>query len=201
MVTGASRLPQIGSRLETGTGESSSVHVVAVTEMHVDLLNPYGAVAPFNPERDRPQLQAHVAEAVKAMIERDGKSTLDKVVARQAYASPAHEIVRVAAEVEADLIVVGTHGRRNIPRLLLGSVAELTVRLAGCPVLVVRPKKYDVAERVPQVEAPCPDCVARRAETDDRVLWCTRHMEHHPRPHAYHWEGPSMDSIRPWGFD
>ena len=40
----------------------------------------------------------------------------------------------------ADLVVVGTHGRRALARMLVGSVAELTVRLAPCPVLVVRPK-------------------------------------------------------------
>lgn len=45
---------------------------------------------------------------------------------------------RVAEEVGADLIVVGTHGRTGLRRAFLGSVAERTTRLAGCDVLVVR---------------------------------------------------------------
>ena len=39
---------------------------------------------------------------------------------------------------ESDLLVVGTHGRRGVQHMLVGSVAERTVRLAGCPVLTVR---------------------------------------------------------------
>jgi nucleotide-binding universal stress UspA family protein len=50
---------------------------------------------------------------------------------------PATEILRVAAELPADLIVMGTHGRTGLGRLLLGSVAELVVRRAACPVLTV----------------------------------------------------------------
>jgi nucleotide-binding universal stress UspA family protein len=52
------------------------------------------------------------------------------------------EVVHLAADVSADLIVIGTHGRTGVRRLLLGSVAESVVRRAGCPVLVVRPKDY-----------------------------------------------------------
>lgn len=44
----------------------------------------------------------------------------------------------VAAEVDADLIVMGSQGRRGLSRLLLGSVAESVARTAACPVLLVR---------------------------------------------------------------
>ncbi|HKZ59932.1 MAG TPA: universal stress protein [Candidatus Thermoplasmatota archaeon] len=47
-------------------------------------------------------------------------------------------IVQEAEEVHPRLIVVGSHGRTGIQRVLLGSVAEKVVRLAPCPVLVVR---------------------------------------------------------------
>lgn len=51
---------------------------------------------------------------------------------------PACELIlRVAGELDADLIVVGTHGRRGLKRLVLGSVAERVVRLARAPVLTV----------------------------------------------------------------
>jgi nucleotide-binding universal stress UspA family protein len=52
--------------------------------------------------------------------------------------SPYAEIVRVATEENADLIIVGTHGRGVLAHLLLGSVAERVVRMAPCPVLTVR---------------------------------------------------------------
>jgi len=51
---------------------------------------------------------------------------------------PFEQIVNVAAEERADMIVIGTHGRTGLNRVLLGSVAERVIRLAPCPVLTVR---------------------------------------------------------------
>jgi len=56
---------------------------------------------------------------------------------------PAHEIVDYAKEIHADLIVIGTHGRTGVSRLIMGSVAEHVVRTARCPVLVVRPSEHE----------------------------------------------------------
>jgi universal stress protein A len=53
---------------------------------------------------------------------------------------PGQEIIRVAEEEDADLIVLGTHGYRGWKRFTLGSVAELVGRHAPCTVLTVRPK-------------------------------------------------------------
>ncbi len=55
--------------------------------------------------------------------------------------APAEQIVRYAAERGFDLIVVGTHGRRGLSRLALGSVAERVVRTSSLPVLTVPPRK------------------------------------------------------------
>ncbi len=52
---------------------------------------------------------------------------------------PGESIVSAAEAEGADLVVVGTHGRGTIGRLLLGSVSDHVVRNASCPVLVVRP--------------------------------------------------------------
>jgi len=58
---------------------------------------------------------------------------------------PFLEIVRVAAERKADLIVMGTHGRTGLAHALMGSVAEKVVRMAACPVLTVRHAAMQVA--------------------------------------------------------
>jgi nucleotide-binding universal stress UspA family protein len=51
---------------------------------------------------------------------------------------PATQILRVAQETTCDLIVLGSHGRTGLDRLLMGSVAEQVVRRASCPVLTVK---------------------------------------------------------------
>jgi len=61
---------------------------------------------------------------------------------------PPKEILDLAEELGSDLILIGTHGRTGIKHLVMGSTAEHVVREAGCPVLVVRPKRY------PDIELP-----------------------------------------------
>jgi nucleotide-binding universal stress UspA family protein len=57
--------------------------------------------------------------------------------------APALTIVNYAKETGVDLIVMGTHGRGPMAHLVMGSVAERVVRLAGCPVLVVRHPEHE----------------------------------------------------------
>lgn len=59
---------------------------------------------------------------------------------------PANVITELADELDVDLIVVGTHGKTGLQRMVLGSVSEKIVRTAPCAVLVVRPKASGVAE-------------------------------------------------------
>jgi len=54
--------------------------------------------------------------------------------------STAELVVTAAAEAQAELIVMGTHGRTGVKRLVLGSVAEYVVRHAHCPVVTMRPR-------------------------------------------------------------
>jgi len=55
--------------------------------------------------------------------------------------SVASEIVKQAKKWRADIIVIGTHGRRGVLRLVMGSDAEEVVRTSPVPVLLVRPKR------------------------------------------------------------
>jgi universal stress protein A len=70
---------------------------------------------------------------------------------------PAGAILRLAALLGCDLVVMGTHGRTGLSRLLLGSVAEQVLRRAGCPVLTVNRAaalgRKPVAEPAPQLAA------------------------------------------------
>ena len=54
------------------------------------------------------------------------------------FGDPGSEITRFAAECLAGLVVISSHGRTGVQRMLLGSVAERVVRLSPCPVLVLR---------------------------------------------------------------
>lgn len=67
---------------------------------------------------------------------------------------PATQIMRHAREERCDLVVVGTHGRTGIPRLVLGSVAERVARGSPCPVLIVHDgrvlEKEEIAEEIAQ---------------------------------------------------
>jgi nucleotide-binding universal stress UspA family protein len=57
---------------------------------------------------------------------------------RLEYGVPEEGVLKVAQEIGADMIVMGTHGRTGLKRFLMGSVAEYVMRKAPCPVLTVR---------------------------------------------------------------
>lgn len=82
----------------------------------------------------RETVQKEAKEELKALIERDDVDIeLDTVIGR-----PDREIIAYAEEYDIDHIIVGSHGRAGVSRVLLGSVAERVVRRAPVPVTVVR---------------------------------------------------------------
>jgi len=81
-----------------------------------------------------------LAEAGEELERTAAALTNAKVDKRIEVGDVAGTVCRVAAEIHVDVIVVGSHGRGAIERILLGSVSEHIVRHAPCPVLVVRPE-------------------------------------------------------------
>jgi len=83
-----------------------------------------------------PEPSKHVLETMlKAIVPGDPNVPYTH---RMVMGSPSDEIIRMAKDERADMIVMGTHGRSGVARLLMGSVAEQVLRHAPCPVMVVR---------------------------------------------------------------
>jgi nucleotide-binding universal stress UspA family protein len=107
---------------------------------------------------------------------------------------PAKAIAQTAADVGADMIVVGTHKTPRVKTILIGSTAERVMSNTTCPVLVAGPRPHPEPSHVIVIEPPCPDCLARRRETANRVFWCARHSESHHlrRHHIYSYDSESF---------
>ncbi len=81
----------------------------------------------------RAQMEVYL-RGVAARLREHGASVRQQV----REGNPAEEILRYAAEIEADLIVMSTHGLSGVSRWVYGSVTDRVLRGAGCPVLLVR---------------------------------------------------------------
>jgi nucleotide-binding universal stress UspA family protein len=94
-----------------------------------------------------PDSADQVARENKALLNQV-KPTVPNVNYQHRYLSgpPEHEILDFAKREHVDLIVIGSHGRTGLSRLLLGSVAEAVVRRAKCPVLTVKQPAEEVKE-------------------------------------------------------
>ena len=86
-----------------------------------------------------PEMRADIVADVTRQLEQRRPAKGDpEVTAEILSGGTAKAIVAGARERAADLVVMGTHGRRGVAHMLLGSVAERVVRTAECPVLTVR---------------------------------------------------------------
>lgn len=82
--------------------------------------------------------EARQSHAEAAVRERLSGSQYAGLHVATTFGDPGHAIADHAESIHADLIVLPSHGRTGITRLLIGSVAERVVRLAHCPVLVLK---------------------------------------------------------------
>lgn len=114
----------------TLTGDAARVHVVHVLP-DLDPAEP-GVIWSTIDNATR------AVHAEQAMRERLADAKYQGVNIHIDFGDPGHEIAQQAEDLKADLIVLPSHGRTGIRRLLIGSTAERVVRLAHCPVLVLR---------------------------------------------------------------
>lgn len=106
-----------------------------------------------------------------------------RIIAHVLLDKPAVALTQLASQLDAALIVVGSHGRRGVERWLLGSVAEGVARQAPCPVLIVPPERQALT---PSIAPPCPLCVEAREASAGAEMWCEQHRARHGRRHTYH---------------
>ena len=108
--------------------------------VHVLVEAPLWSEGPFTMDRAREVFEAARTWAGERLEEWAAGARGKGLTARLALrtGAPHEEIVALATDERADLVVIGTHGRGGVNRVLLGSVADRVVRLAPCPVLTVR---------------------------------------------------------------
>ena len=85
--------------------------------------------------------ESRIEKAMNTLREKLDEEGLAEVDANIEVGDPGHEIVDYADRIQANLIVLPSHGRTGVSRILLGSVAERVCRFAHCPVLVLRQKQ------------------------------------------------------------
>ena len=130
----------VSARAETYAAALARHYDASLHLLHVDppmpVMAPYGEI-PVDARMFEEQREIAEAELVKAGERaRAGGITVDTTMKG---GHPAREILALADRAQADMLVIGTHGRGGVEHLLLGSVAEKIMRTASCPVLVVPP--------------------------------------------------------------
>jgi nucleotide-binding universal stress UspA family protein len=163
------------------------LHLVRVVE---DLPPPIVLVpAPMGMGVSTAEIVGAARQRLDALASQARAQTRGRIVEHLAAGRAWKQILQVAIDLQADLLVVGTHGRTGIKRLVLGSVAEAVVRRASCPVIVARPKDYH-AFVPPEIEPACPDCQRMQRDTQGARLWCEPHAGGDERRGQIHYEVP-----------
>jgi nucleotide-binding universal stress UspA family protein len=119
----------------------------SLTVLHVaeDIVTANFGVEGFVPdcaEAQRKVEENALAQLHARLSDRD-RIELGAIAELRTSGSPALSITRYARDLNADVIIMGTHGRGPMARLLMGSVAERVVRTAPCPVLTVKHPEHE----------------------------------------------------------
>ena len=116
---------------------ADTVHLVHVVEPYVTH-DPIGALHP-----SVKAMHDKVLTQLEALVPEDPGGDAEIRAAVLCDSSPSKAIAGFAREEAADLIVVGTHGRTGVTRMLMGNTAESLLRYSPCQVLVVKPRSLE----------------------------------------------------------
>ena len=177
---------------ESRRNDNAELHVMSVIDdstLHLFRAVDHHQTVTAMADGVRDRLTKETARALdRFRSEHAGVKTLSPTV-HVRLGSIAGQIAGLATEIRADLVIVGSHGTRGFRRFMMGSVAEHTMRLAPCPVLVVRPKDFSAMDGLPQIDPPCPFCVKEREKTNGAEWWCTGHRDAPTSAHTYSFSG------------
>ena len=120
--------------LELARRLRAEVHLLHSYQQPIDVLTPYGVAIPAGVI---PEIRDAALARLRAIAERHAGSGV-KLHVRVVEGTPSLAITDAAEQLDAKLIVMGTRGLTGLRHLLLGSVAERTMRTAPCPVLTVK---------------------------------------------------------------
>ena len=112
----------------------AQLHLLHCYQVHPAAVAPYGIVVPETFEHDIRMAALQRLSEWREKVSAQGVPVQEHITAH----FPAEEIVAMAEKLGVDLIVMGTRGLTGFKHVLLGSVAERTIRLARCPVLTVK---------------------------------------------------------------
>lgn len=101
---------------------------------------------------------------------------------------PVRELVQLATDTQASLIVIGSHKGPHLKNWIVGSTAEHLVAASPVPVLVAPPKSQRPVAHEPAIEAPCADCLQARATSKGETWWCARHAHHAKSAHHFSYQ-------------
>lgn len=136
----------------------AELHVVTAAEPAGPLFRLPGDSQLMSEDRARDVVRVQLTKLVERNQARLGPVGLERIAIYLLdgipVAQPGKIITDVAAEIEADLIIVGTHGRTGLARAILGSVAAHVVHHATTSVYVVRPADFVRGEKVPEIQPP-----------------------------------------------
>ena len=137
---------------------SPVLHVVTVGLQASNLLLMPDNSEPVTKAVARENVRLRVTKIIEGFHAARGPSRITElsvyVLTGLSSGDTGHLIAEVAKDVDAEVILVGSHGRRGLARLLLGSVAERVVREASTSVYVVRPSDFVGGAKVPAIEPP-----------------------------------------------
>ena len=122
---------------EFAAGMGASVHLLNVVEprpMAVDITLNYVPLEEDLEKAAAEDLQLLLQELLKVGI---------KAECSVEFGNPADVILDKSAELDVNLVIMGSHGKKGLSRFIMGSVAETVVRKANCPVLIVKSEEKE----------------------------------------------------------